>query len=120
MALPLLLAFIGVIVLEGWTFARCVRLGWRSVVCWLCPACVVLAAVGSHWSTFHHEHWPNANTRFVGWPIPQIVFQRDIPEEPWLDFVGPTLILAWPMNFILFSLVPSLLLLPFTRQQGKV
>lgn len=120
MAPLLILAFLGAILLEGWVFVRCMGLGPRSLGCWLCLGFVVLAAVGSYHSTFHFEHWPNENTRFFGWPIPRGVLQRDTPDGPWLDYVGPTLILAWPMNFILFSFLPSFLLLAFTwRWRGN-
>ena len=51
--------------------------------------------------TFHYVYSPNANTRIHGWPVPYIVFQRDAPGEPWLDFVGPTLLLAFPINLVL-------------------
>ncbi len=51
--------------------------------------------------TFYHVYTPNSNTRVHGWPIPVVVFQRDGPGEPWLDFVGPTMVLGFPMNLIL-------------------
>lgn len=120
MATLIILAFIGAVLLESWVFVRCMCLGPRSPGCWLCLGFVVAAAVGSYHSTFHFEHWPNENTRIVGVPVPQVVFQRDTPEGAWRDYVGPTLILAWPMNFIVFSFLPALLLLAFTWLWGRM
>jgi hypothetical protein len=62
----------------------------------------------AYWSTFHYVYFWNANTRMHGWPVPYIIFQRDEADTRWDDFVGPTTVLALPMNFILFMFVPSL------------
>lgn len=72
---------------------------------------LVSSCVGAYYSTFNYTYFANANTRFHGWPVPQVIFQRDGPGEPWLDFVGPTVVLAYPMNVVLFSIVPALLVL---------
>ena len=71
--------------------------------------CLSAAAIAAYFTTYHYTYCANANTRFYGWPIPTVVFQRDGPTSPWLDFVGPTIILAYPINLILFALLPSIL-----------
>jgi ribose/xylose/arabinose/galactoside ABC-type transport system permease subunit len=63
------------------------------------------------WTTFHCERFVDANTRDIGWPIPCMVFQRKDAHSPWLDFVGPISVLAYPMNLTLFLIVPSLVFL---------
>lgn len=75
----------------------------------------VVAAGACIFTTFNYNYYSNSNTRFYGWPIPTVVFQRDDAESPWLDFVGPTSFLAYPMNLILFLIVPSVALLAWSR-----
>lgn len=93
---------------------------WRPHVGTVVRRCfivaVVLAVLGSYITTFHYEHMPNADTRFLGWPVPRVIFQRRAPDGPWLDFVGITMVLAFPMNLILFLLLPSIAVLPLTRK----
>ncbi len=72
---------------------------------------VVAAGCIAAYTTFYIVYYANSNTRIHGWPIPTVIFQRDDAESPWLDFVGPTTILAYPMNIILFLIGPSILLL---------
>jgi hypothetical protein len=82
----------------------------------------VVAAGVCVFTTFNYTYYTNSNTRFHGWPIPTVVFQRDNADSPWLDFVGLTTILAYPMNLILFLVVPSITLLAwirFKRQSEK-
>ena len=69
------------------------------------------SVVTAYVTTFHYTYLANSNTRFHGWPVPTVIFQRDGPGEPWLDFVGPTVILAYPMNLVLFAFVPALMVL---------
>lgn len=76
---------------------------------------VVVAAGVCVFTTFNYSYYANSNTRFHGWPIPTVVFQRGDAESPWLDFVGPTTFLAYPMNLILFLIVPSVTLLSLSR-----
>lgn len=78
--------------------------------------CFSAAALTAYFTTFHYIHYTNANTRFHGWPVPTVVYQRDDPSSPWLDYVGPTLVLAYPINFLLFILLPSILVLVLPRQ----
>lgn len=82
-------------------------------------AIVVLAAIAAGISTYGYTYFANSNTRFHGWPIPTVVFQRADADAPWLDFVGPTVILAYPMNLTLFLFVPSLLFLVWARLKRR-
>ena len=68
----------------------------------------VLAFGGGIWSTYYYDYYTNPNTHFHGWPIPHVVFQRDNSESEWRDYIGPTILLALPMNWIIFLLPPSL------------
>jgi len=70
-------------------------------------------------TTFNYTYYTNPNTRFHGWPIPTVVFQRDDADSPWLDFVGPTTLLAYPMNLTIFLVVPSVILLVWCRFKGS-
>ncbi|EMI52555.1 membrane protein [Rhodopirellula sallentina SM41] len=69
------------------------------------------SVIAAYFTTFHYTYLANANTRIHGWPVPTVVFQRDGLGKPWLDFVGPTVILAYPMNLVLFAFVPALMVL---------
>lgn len=69
------------------------------------------SVAGAYFTTFHYVYFANANTRFHGWPVPTVIFQREGPGEPWLDFIGPTAILAYPMNLVLFAFIPALIVL---------
>ena len=75
----------------------------------------VVAAGICVFTTFYYTYYTNSNTRFHGWPIPTVVFQRDDADSPWLDFVGPTTLLAYPMNLTTFLVVPSVILLVWCR-----
>lgn len=84
--------------------------------------CFVTAVVASFFTTFRYTYYANPNTLIHGWPIPTVVFQRVSPTSPWLDFVGPTIVLAYPMNVLFFILPPSLVVLFlafFTRRKNK-
>ena len=73
---------------------------------------VLIVALPLTWymTSIYKWEW-NENTYTYGCPVPQVVFQRNSPEDPWLDFVGPTIILAYPMNYILYVLPPVVVLL---------
>lgn len=79
--------------------------GWLRVVF---VGLLLLSGGAAYWLTYKYQYFPNGNTRVYGWPIPWIVFQRHSPNDPFLDFVGPTYLLALPMNFLLFTLPISL------------
>ena len=68
-------------------------------------------AVTTYLTTYQYGYFPDANTQILGWPIPVVVFQRESATGPWLDFVGPTALLAYPMNLLLFLFIPSILVL---------
>jgi len=70
-------------------------------------AMILLSIPIAIWLT-HIRVQYNENTYAFGWPIPRVVFQRDFPDGPWLDFIGWTLILAYPLNYLAI-LVPIVL-----------
>jgi len=65
------------------------------------------------------SYFHNPNTQVFGWPIPRVVFQRDTPTGPWLDYIGPTIVLAYPMNFVLFMFFPSVVFLVLALRRRK-
>ena len=75
-----------------------------------------VANIAAYFTTFHYIYFANANTRFHGWPVPTVIFQRDGPDAPWLDFVGPTILLAYPMNLTLFAIIPSIVAVVLARR----
>jgi hypothetical protein len=74
-------------------------------------AILVLCGVAAYLTTFLYVYSTNKNTRVCGWPIARMAYQRDGPDAPWLDYFGPTILFAYPMNLILYSSLPSLLIL---------
>lgn len=120
MLLPLyLIVFLGMPVLEGWTFIRCMRLGPQSRVFWVCLGCFVLAGAGSFYTTFYDGERSDRDSRSEGWPVPGVTFHRDRADGSWPDDGGVTDGLAWPINGMLFLLVPCLVLLPRTKRWQK-
>jgi hypothetical protein len=77
--------------------------------------CVVLSLV----TTFFYSYTPNQNTRVYGWPVPTVIFQRDGPNAPWLDFVGTTTMLAYPINLILYLCLPSILIMLLVLRRSR-
>jgi hypothetical protein len=73
-------------------------------------AFLCIAICAAFYSSYIYVYFSNPNTRFHGWPVPYVVFQRDDVNSPWLDFIGPPF-LSYPMNLILFLVLPSILLL---------
>lgn len=67
----------------------------------------LLALVAAFLVTSFFSYYPNQNTHIFGWPVPRVIFQRDTPTSPWLDYVGPTILLAYPMNFVVCMCLPS-------------
>ncbi len=65
------------------------------------------------------SYFSNANTHVYGWPIPRVIFQRDNATSPWLDYVGPTIVLAYPMNFIVYMFLPSLVFISIVLLRRK-
>ncbi len=64
----------------------------------------------AYWTTFRYVYFSNDDTRVHGWPVPIVVFHRADSDSPWLDYVGFTTLLGYPMNFVVFMAAPSLLL----------
>ncbi len=118
MAALLLILFLAVVAIDIWA-AIAVMLrpgltGWLGGSYWLF---VILALVATVGMTGFFSYYSNPNTRIFGWPIPQVIFQRDTPDSPWLDYVGPTVILAYPMNFILYLFLPSVVFIILARRR---
>ena len=67
----------------------------------------LLALVGALLMTSFFSYYANPNTHVFGWPVPRVIFQRDTATSPWLDYVGATIVLAYPLNFILYMFFPS-------------
>lgn len=88
-------------------WAGCVVMGSGGYVRFAHLAIIAVATVAAVWTTYGYEYYPDENTRICGWPTPVIIFQRHDHDSPWLDFVGPTTLLALPMNLIVFMFVPS-------------
>jgi hypothetical protein len=83
-------------------------------------AVLIAAGVVAALTTFGYEYYSNANTRIRGWPVPMIILQRDSAEAPWLDFVGPTTLLGYPMNFAIFMVAPSVVFLGFLLWHKRI
>lgn len=77
---------------------------------------LVIAVVAAR-TTFWYEYFPDENTRIRGWPVPLVVFQRRSAEAPWLDYVGPTTLLGYPLNLAIFMVVPSALFMYWSNRE---
>ena len=104
----ILLAFAAIITVDVWAaiaviFGR--GGGGKFSISYFAVA--ILVFIVAFLMTQYFSYYHNPNTRFFGWPIPRVVFQRDTPTSPWLDYVGPTVVLAYPMNFVIFMFIPS-------------
>jgi hypothetical protein len=101
-------------VLAGSSFGRRLLRSPLGVPTWV-GAFYLLTSVGgavaAYFTTFRYTYFANANTRLHGWPIPRVIFQRGGPSEPWLDLIGPTIVLAYPINFVLFAITPAIVVL---------
>jgi hypothetical protein len=86
-------------------------------IAYACSA--LIAGVAAYDATFSYEYYPNSNTRFLGWPVPYIIFQRERPDAPWTDFVGWQMLGAFPVNMALFLFVPSMVILVLARRRTK-
>ena len=107
--LPLVLVFLAIAAIEVWA-ASVVTFGhnFSARLCALFWIVAFIAGVAAVGTTSCVQYYDDPNTIIHGWPVPQVIFQRDSPTAPWLDFVGPLVILAYPMNFILYMAIPSL------------
>ena len=91
MAILFLSIFLAIMAVDIWA-AILVVVG-RSVRKWLSRSyflVVVLAFIAAFLITSFFSYYSNSNTHIFGWPIPRVIFQRDTPTSPWLDYVGPT------------------------------
>ncbi|MGO8763746.1 MAG: hypothetical protein ACLQSR_01265 [Limisphaerales bacterium] len=85
---------------------------------------VLLAFMVAFLMTSSYSYYANPNTHIFGWPIPRVIFQRDTPTSPWLDYVGTISALSYPMNFVLYMFFPSvvavILILLLRRRDQKL
>ena len=75
-------------------------------------------ALSAYYSTFKFNYFPHPNVQYFGWPVPWGIWQRVSPTSPWLDYVSPLSILAWPANMFIFygvSLIPLWLIQQITK-----
>jgi hypothetical protein len=111
MAMLLLILFLAMIAVDIWA---AVIVFQRHVSGWLRSSyfvVAILAFVAAFLFTSYFSYYANPNTHVFGWPVPRVIFQRDTPTSPWLDYVGPTILLAYPMNFVVYMSIPSLALI---------
>jgi hypothetical protein len=91
---------------------------WRLVGIYGCAAGVALI-VG--WlMTYRCEYFVDGNTKAFGWPLPYVVFQRDTPDGPWLDYTGWTTTWAFPIHSLMVLFFPSVFLLFYARRRATV
>lgn len=83
-------------------------------------AVLLLTAGVAARTTFWYEYFPDENTRICGWPVPIVIFQRVSAEAPWLDYVGPTTLLGYPMNLAIFMFVPSALFVYWSNRERRL
>ncbi len=104
----ILFVFLAIAAVDIWAlilvFVQRSHRKWLSISYFLV---VLLAFIATIVTTAFYSYYSNPNTRVFGWPIPRVVFQRDTPASPWLDYVGPTIVLAYPINFVLYMFIPS-------------
>ena len=108
MAILLLILFLAMIVVDVW--AAVVVIFKKRLSGWLRSSYFIitlLAFVAAFAVTSFFSYYSNPNTHIFGWPVPRVIFQRDTPTSPWLDYVGPTILLAYPMNFVVYMSIPS-------------
>ena len=108
MAILLLILFLAMVAVDIW--AAVVVIFQHRLSRWLRSSYVVitlLAFVAAFVVTSFFSYYANPNTHVFGWPVPRVIFQRDTPTSPWLDYVGPTILLAYPMNFVIYLSIPS-------------
>ncbi len=80
---------------------------------------LILALPITYYMTGYFKYKINENTYSYGWPVPTVVFHRDSAEEPWLCYSGATVLLAYPINYMLYSALPILGILIYTIKSGK-
>lgn len=119
MAGILLILFLAIVVVDVWAAVSVIfrpRLGERFITSyWLV---VILVIVTTIVMTGYFSYYSNPNTQVFGWPIARVIFQRKTPDSPWLDYFGPTAVLAYPINFILSMFIPSVIFVLLSRRRG--
>lgn len=76
---------------------------WRAVYL----AVLIVAALAAFWSSFFFT--PHASDLAVvkGWPVPSNIAMRS-PSDSKMRLVSGLFVIAYPMNFFWFMLLPSL------------
>ena len=83
---------------------------------------LLLLAVGvvTWYMTYRYKYMPHEDKKIHGWPVPSLIFQRSASDGRWLDYVGPNVILAYPINYIFYLSIPTLLLTIYTLISNKL
>jgi hypothetical protein len=120
MAIFLLIVFLAMVAVDIWAAIAVIfqhRLsGWLRSSYFIVA---VLAFVAAFLVTSFFSYYSNPNTHIFGWPVPRVIFQRDTPTSPWLDYVGPTILLAYPMNFVVYMCIPSVAFLILAMRRRR-
>jgi len=74
---------------------------------------LIIALPINYYMTTSYKVQLDENTIGLGWPISRVFFQRSAPGEPYVDYIGLTFFLAYPMNYVLYTLLPVVALLVF-------
>ena len=107
--LAIIWTFIKIIFFKGHSKTMKVVYGFMFFVC----------TISAYFSTYKYTYYLNENTRVCGWPIPIVIFQRHDAASQWLDFVGFTMVLGFPLNLFIFMFLPSLLMLILAMRKGQ-
>jgi hypothetical protein len=85
-------------------------------------AVLLLLAVGAvtWYMTYRYKYMPHEDKKIHGWPVPSLIFQRSTSDGRWLDYVGPNVILAYPINYVFYLSIPTLLLTVYTLILNKL
>ena len=116
MVFLLILGFVAAFCVIAWSAVQVLIMarlgGWGVLIYWAILMATVIAAA---WSTYFYDYYLDENTHVNGWPVPMVIFQRQTPDGPWLDFVGPITLFSGPMNFILYMILPAIVFLVTVR-----
>ena len=91
----------------------------HGVLAYVYMMLMIVALAASYFTTFRYEYYANSNTRIHGWPVPAVIFQREGPDAPWLDYIGWNAIAAFPANAALYAFIPSLFFFAICRRHRK-
>lgn len=99
MLLAMLTLWASILTLFGFTSGRV-----RQIYC----ACLIAAAMAAFWATFRFTRTSSdGNTQLRGWPVPVFISQKQLPNDSW-KMIGGSSVLAFPLNYFLFTMIPSL------------